>query len=159
WATNKKSDGRVIYWRIATSSTSTPTLLTVYNAGLVKSHTVSLFNLTASSKYGYYVVSVGKRGRTATSSTRYLETGSTGVTPPPPNDFLGPRITSLSIAPIATVSGGTITFSATAEDQNGVGNVVYDIRYPDGPVIGFYLRPNCNFGGVTSGTCTFSQSI
>lgn len=88
---------------------------------------------------------------------------STPPSPPqsPPPDTLGPWITNLSISPTTGYPREIITFSATAEDPSGIGNVVYDIRYPndgryDSP---YHLRPNCNFNGATSGTCTFSETI
>lgn len=82
-------------------------------------------------------------------------------TPTPIPDTLGPWIVNLSISPTNGYERETITFTVTAEDSTGIGNIIYDIRYPndgrwDAP---YYLRPNCNFFGAKSGTCTFSESI
>src|SRR3989344_4751847 len=77
-------------------------------------------------------------------------------TPIPTSDILGPWITNLSISPTMGGAGQIITFSVTAEDSAGIGNIVLDIRYPG---ISYYLRPNWNFGGAQSGTQIFSQAI
>jgi peptidoglycan hydrolase-like protein with peptidoglycan-binding domain len=74
----------------------------------------------------------------------------------PSSDTTGPLITNLSISPTSIESGGLVTFTATIEDSSGIENVIYDIHYPNSDYI---LRPNCNFEGVNSGTCTFTESI
>ncbi|PIR74020.1 MAG: hypothetical protein COU35_04750 [Candidatus Magasanikbacteria bacterium CG10_big_fil_rev_8_21_14_0_10_47_10] len=74
---------------------------------------------------------------------------------PTPNDSTGPWITSLSISPATGQAGLIVTFTVTAEDPTGMGNLIFDIRYPNG----YYLRPNCNFEGATTGYCTFSETI
>lgn len=73
-----------------------------------------------------------------------------------PDDGFGPTITELTITPTTTNPGGLITFSVSAEDVNGVANVIYDIRYPNGTYV---LRPNCNFLGAVSDICEFTESI
>lgn len=81
---------------------------------------------------------------------------ATSTPPVPVSDALGPWITNLSISPTSGNVGVIVTFSVTAEDSAGIGNIVYDIRYPNSSYV---LRPNCNFNGAQSGTCTFSESI
>lgn len=85
---------------------------------------------------------------------------ATSTPPPPPappvDDDFGPLITSLSISPTSVATDGPVTFSVTAEDPTGIGNVIYDIRYPNSSYV---LRPNCNFYGATSGTCVFTESV
>ncbi|HSE35387.1 MAG TPA: peptidoglycan-binding protein [Candidatus Paceibacterota bacterium] len=71
-------------------------------------------------------------------------------------DITGPTITSLTISPTRTAVGGAVSFQATAEDPSGIQTIVYDIAYPGS---GYVLRPNCNFNGVTVGTCGFGESI
>lgn len=84
-------------------------------------------------------------------------TSTTPAPPPPPSDDVtGPTITSLSITPLSTVPGGQVAFTATAEDPSGINTIIYDIKYPGTT---YTLRPNCNFNGVTSGTCAFGESI
>jgi peptidoglycan hydrolase-like protein with peptidoglycan-binding domain len=78
------------------------------------------------------------------------------VDPTPLEDTTGPLITNLSVSPTSIDSGESVTFTATIEDQSGIENVIYDIRYPNSSYV---LRPNCNFEGVKSGTCTFTESI
>jgi hypothetical protein len=75
--------------------------------------------------------------------------------PFPPNS-LGPWITNLSITPTSGPPDTIVTFSVSAEDPNGIGNIIADIRYPDGVYV---LSPNWNFGNATSGTITFSETI
>jgi len=94
-----------------------------------------------------------------TSSTSTATTTPSEVPPPPPSpssDTIGPTITSLTITPVSTVIGGSVSFSVTAEDPSGVRSVVYDIKYPGSSYV---LRPNCNLNGVISGTCGFGQPI
>lgn len=76
--------------------------------------------------------------------------------PPPASDTTGPTITSLSITPTNTTVGGAVSFSATAEDPSGIQTIIYNIHYPGSSYV---LRPNCNYNGVTSGTCGFGESI
>lgn len=81
--------------------------------------------------------------------------------PPPPSplpasDTTGPTITNLSITPTTVAAGGQVSFTATAEDPSGVQNLVYVIQYPG---TSYSLQPNCNFNGVTSGTCAFGESV
>jgi hypothetical protein len=57
---------------------------------------------------------------------------------------------------------GAVTFTATVEDPSGILRIIYDIYYPADQryvAVSYILRPLCNFNGVTSGTCSFTQSI
>ena len=83
-------------------------------------------------------------------------TSTPPTSPSPVNDNLGPWITSLSISPTTILPGGLVTFTVSAEDPNGIGSIVNDIKYPG---ISYTLRPNWNLGGATSGIQTFSNSI
>jgi len=96
-----------------------------------------------------------------TASPSYSPTPTSTPTQSPTPDTLGPWITSISISPTNGYERERITFSVTAEDSAGIGNIVYDIRYPnDGRYdVSYYLRPNCNFYGAKSWTCIFSESV
>ena len=123
----------------------------------ITGHSVSLSSLTASKIYYYVVVSKDGSGNTTISS----EQSFTTLTPPPPatppvSSSFGPWITSLSISPTSGPPGTVITFTTSAEDPNGVGSIVVDIKYPG---TSYTLRPNWNLAGATSGTQTFSESI
>ena len=96
----------------------------------------------------------------ATGNTSTSTTPATPTSPPPPltSDGKGPWITALSVSPVSTSPGGQVTFTVSAEDPDGIGNVIYDIRYPS-PSSAYVLRPNCNFNGAKTGTCSFTQAI
>src|SRR3989344_6469379 len=82
-------------------------------------------------------------------------------TPPVTNDNFGPWITNLSITPTDINPGGLVTFTVSAEDPNGIGSIVVDIKYPPCSChdSDYYLRPNFNFSGANSGTQTFTETI
>lgn len=90
------------------------------------------------------------------ASPSYSPTPTPTPTSTPAPDTLGPWITNLSISPSTGNPGQIVTFSVTAQDPAGIGNVIYDIYYPNSTYV---LRPNCNFNGATSGTCSFSESV
>lgn len=92
----------------------------------------------------------------ATPASPSFTTTPTPTPTPDPTDTLGPLITNISISPTTGNPGQIVTFSVTAQDPAGIGNVIYDIYYPNSTYV---LRPNCNFNGAISGTCSFSESI
>ena len=143
WITNEAADSQVEYGLTANYGSTT-----VLDASLATAHSVSLSQLASNSTYYFRIKSKDAAGNLA------IGTGSFATTNPP--DTVGPLITSLSITPTNGNAGQIITFTVTAEDPSGVGNIVYDIKYPNSS---YYLRPNCNVNGATSGTCTFSQAI
>lgn len=98
---------------------------------------------------------------TSTASSTPPEAPTPSPSPEPSStDATGPTITSLSITPVSTTVGGAVSFSAVAEDPSGIQSITYIIRYPtDASHNPYYHRPNCNFNGVTSGTCGFGEPI
>lgn len=95
----------------------------------------------------------------ATPATPAQSATTTPPTPPTPTstpDTLGPWITNFSASPTNISPSGLVTFSVTAEDQAGIGNIIVDIKYPNSS---YYLRPNFNFSGAINGTQTFIETI
>ena len=99
--------------------------------------------------------SVGSSSSSSVASSSSSSSIATS-TPPIANDNLGPWITNLSISPTSINPSGLVTFTVTAEDLNGIGSIVVDIKYPNS---NYYLRPNFNFSGATSGTQSFTETI
>lgn len=104
--------------------------------------------------------SVGSSSSSSVASSSSSSSIATS-TPPIANDNLGPWITNLSILPTSINPGDLVTFTTTAEDPNGIGSIVVDIKYPPCTCYDsdYYLRPNFNFSGATSGTQTFTETI
>lgn len=152
----------------STTATTTTTAATTTNSVVLASSGGGSPGVSTGTYYapgGYYspvATYVSEPTPPPPSATSSPETAS--LTPPAPSspppasvaDTVGPTITSLSITPASTVIGGAVSFNATAEDPSGVGQLVYNIHYPGSAYV---LRPNCNFNGVTSGTCGFGQPI
>lgn len=122
------------------------------------SNSVSSF-FSSSSIYSSSSVSSSSSSMATSSSSSSVATSSSSAissAPPVANDNLGPWITNLSILPTSINPGGLVAFTVTAEDSNGIGSIVVDIKYPNS---NYYLRPNFNFSGATSGTQTFTETI
>lgn len=168
WQSNELSTGVVLY----NTEPSTDGAVTLADTTFRTLHSLAVSGLTAATTYHYRISSTDTFNNTTVldfaSFTTLPEPDAT-TTPPEPDpgpgpgpgpspepDTAGPWITALSITPTSIVAGDAVTFTVTADDPDGVSNVIYDVRYPDGL---YFLRPNCNFLGATSTTCSFSQTI
>ena len=151
WTTDELSDSKVSYALIPIS-TATSTIIDVLDNNNTTSHSIALSSLTASTQYYYIVISTDEDNNVSTSGEQSFTTAA----PPPPTDTFGPWITNLSITPTSGSPGVIITYTVTAEDPDGVTNIINDIKYP-GSI--YYLRPNWNLGGATNGTQTFSETV
>ena len=117
WTTDQSSNSKVVWGLTAGYGSSSS------SASLVTSHSITFTGLATSTTYHYAVVSANVLGTAATSSDQTLTTGST---PPPTVSLTAP-------ASGATVSGSSVTLSATATDTIAVANVQFDV---DGTDIG-----------------------
>lgn len=153
WTTDELANGKIDYSLFSPLrfATSTP------NSAYTNNHSFNLSELSANTVYYYQLISSDASGNTATSSEQSFTTLTPPPPPPPPvGSSLGPWITFLSITPTSGPPGMVITFTVTAEDQNGIESIGNNIKYPG---TNYTLRPNWNLGGATRGTQTFSQSI
>lgn len=73
WTTDEDSDSKVFYSTGSLSDASS-TILSVSDSAKVKSHSVNLTGLTATTTYNYYVKSADAAGNTATSSESAFNT-------------------------------------------------------------------------------------
>lgn len=103
---------------------------------------------TVSTSSGTLRSSTSASSSSASSSASSLSSSS--------SDKLGPWLTNVSLSPTSGPPGTVFTFTASAEDPAGLVRIIYDIAYPNSSYV---LRPNCNFAGSTSETCTISEAI
>jgi fibronectin type 3 domain-containing protein len=114
WVTDEASDSQVEYG-ISTSYGNSTTL----NPSLVTNHSVNLTGLVASTDYHYRVKSKDASGNLAVSGDNVFTTAN------PVPDTTPPTVNLTAPANGATVSGQTVTVSASASDNVGVAGVQF----------------------------------
>ncbi len=121
WTTDESSNSKVSYGTISgTYTTSTS------SASMVTSHSLGLVSLSVGTTYYYVVVSADSLGNISTSSEKTLITTSIP-------DSTSPTVSLTAPADASTVSGASVTLSATASDNISIAGVSFKV---DGSLIG-----------------------
>lgn len=120
WTTGELSDSKVSYGTVSgayTTSTSSMSMVT--------SHSLGLTGLSTATTYYYVVVSADGLGNISTSTEKTLRTTSVP-------DTTDPTVSLTAPSDGATVSGASVTMSATASDNISIAGVSFKV---DGSII------------------------
>ena len=114
WSTNEPAMSEVVYGSTSSYGSATST------SGLASFHSIHFTNLTAATTYHYAVVSADAQGNTSTSSDQTFTTAH-------PPDTTPPAVSLTVPSSGASVSGSSVTLTATASDNVGVANVQFEV--------------------------------
>jgi len=141
WTTDEPATSQVNYGSTTGYGTASS------SAALVTSHSITLTALTASTVYHFQVETIDGQGNTATSSNQTFTT---------PADTHTPGVSLTAPTANSTVSGASVTLTATASDSIAVANVQFKV---DGTDIGSAITSSpytttWNSTGVADGSHT-----
>jgi len=144
WTTDENANSQVNY-----GTTSAYGATTTLNSALASSHSVVVSGLTATTTYHYRVRSSDASGNLSVSSDQTFTTASMPDTTPPSVSLTVPSTGS-------TVSGSSVTLTATAFDNVAVANVQFKVDTANiGPAItSSPYTTSWNSTGVSDGSHT-----